>query len=705
MTNILDSLLERVDDTALRAALASEIAHLRDTREFGLVFERHIPESVRLPSYPVKRGVKVQDRTDPKSSTWVVTRVKNGVATLLNNEGVESRRPVEQLAVVREFGEPVYPGLRLVGRVERGGNKPYHAVINAENYYALEALLYIYEGRIDCIYIDPPYNTGTRDWKYNNNYVDRNDLWRHSKWLSMMERRLRLAKKLLAPDAVLIVTIDEHEVAHLGVLLEQMFPDARRQMVTIVNNAAGVSQGGFYRVEEYAYFCFLGTAHPTAVTDDLLSDEGLKTPIWRQLNRYSGTNVSAIKRPGLVYPIIIDEKRVRIIGTGRTLKERADAGEVQGGLNAWRPDPAETVDGHPVVWPFKGDGSLSTWEVNPASLLALATEGFARVRKQGKIDAPDGYSLTYVKSGNRTKVGKGTIESHGREPDGGPLILGDADRMVVPKTVWRRTRHDAGKWGSRTLRELLGIVAFEYSKSPYAVLDTLRAIVGNKPDAIILDFFAGSGTTLQSVAMLNAEDGGARRCLLVTNNQVDDDTARQLDADGHYEGDEVYEDAGICRAVTIPRILAALTGNRADGTPVPGEYISGDAIADGFEENCAFFDLAYLDRNEVARGRAFEAISPLLWLKVGAVGARIEKVKKPFAMPEDARYGVLFDIARWQPFAEALRARPDVTHAFVVTDSLAQYQQVVAELPPTVDASMLFEDYLRNFEINTGGAS
>ena len=111
------------------------------------------------------------------------------------------------------------------GAIKRGGNKPFHAVINGENFHALQLFLYLYEGQVDCIYIDPPYNTGARDWKYNNRYVDAADGWRHSKWLNFIEKRLRLAKRLLKRDGVLIITIDEHEVHHLGMLLERLFPE------------------------------------------------------------------------------------------------------------------------------------------------------------------------------------------------------------------------------------------------------------------------------------------------------------------------------------------------------------------------------------------------------------------------------------------------------------------------------------------------
>ena len=154
-----------------------------------------------------------------------------------NTVGEREHAPVESLVVISDFGEPVLPGFRCLGAVERGGDKPCHVVINGENHHALQALRFTHAGKVDCIYIDPPYNSGARDWKYNNDYVDENDAYRHSKWLAFMERRLKLAKELLNPeDSVLIVTIDEKEYLRLGLLLEQTFADARIQMVSSVTN-------------------------------------------------------------------------------------------------------------------------------------------------------------------------------------------------------------------------------------------------------------------------------------------------------------------------------------------------------------------------------------------------------------------------------------------------------------------------------------
>ena len=230
----LSDLLRQVEgkDSQLAADLRREFEQLRKRRAFGLNFERHVPETVELPGRPVRKGDKVRflaERGQSPGSVdqriWQVASISTEgsgkkakrVAELVRRDSPEAEiekasRIVEDLIVVAEFRDPIYPGLRSTGKVERGGDKPFHTVINAENYHALQALLYTHEGKVDAIYIDPPYNTGAKDWKYNNDYVDNEDAYRHSKWLAMMERRLKLAKRLLNPDnSVLIVTIDENE--------------------------------------------------------------------------------------------------------------------------------------------------------------------------------------------------------------------------------------------------------------------------------------------------------------------------------------------------------------------------------------------------------------------------------------------------------------------------------------------------------------
>ena len=160
--------------------------------------------------------------------------------------------------------------------------------------------------------IDPPYNTGARDWKYNNDYVDAADSYRHSKWLSMMQRRLKIAKRLLNPEnSVMIVTIDEKEYLHLGCLLEEMFPEARIQMISTMINPAIVARAGeFGRSGEYIFFVLFGKASPARIKLDRewVSSKG-RTHTgnirWDLLKR-SGTGATRKDSPGGFYPIYID---------------------------------------------------------------------------------------------------------------------------------------------------------------------------------------------------------------------------------------------------------------------------------------------------------------------------------------------------------------------------------------------------------------
>lgn len=260
-------------DPQLGRDLEDEIQPLQKRLPFGLNFERHAPEAVELAGHKIRKGSKVRVLS-PRGSTargdqrlWRVDKIVDDAAeiSLLDSSGGEPRTlPVDDLILVAEFRDWIYPGLRPDGTVERGGDKPFHTVINGENFHVLELLTFTHERAVDAIYIDPPYNTGARDWKYNNDYVEDDDLYRHSKWLAFMERRLKLAKKLLKPDnSVLIVTIDEKEYLRLGLLLEQTFPESRITMVTSSINGAGSTRSGtFNRAAEYLYFVQFGKSAP-----------------------------------------------------------------------------------------------------------------------------------------------------------------------------------------------------------------------------------------------------------------------------------------------------------------------------------------------------------------------------------------------------------------------------------------------------------
>ncbi len=410
----LDVLLDKVQDPALRADLQTQIDRLKQRRSFGLVFEQHIPERVRLPQHPIRIGSQVVSRDDDASPTFEVVSIEDGVASIRRvresdgayftapeHGGEPERAAIDSLVVISEFGEPVLPGFRHLGSVERGGDKPYHVVINGENHHALEALRFTHAGKVDCIYIDPPYNTGARDWKYDNDYVDDTDAYRHSKWLAFMERRLKLAKELLNPDdSVLIVTIDEKEYQRLGLLLEQTFQGARVQMVTIVINAPGQARRQeLARVEEYAFFLFLGAAVPSPVTDDLLNERPSHNPAtvrWESLLR-SGTNSRRVDRPALYFPVYVSLNGRQVVGVGDSKSLGANRAD-------WT-QPGASI----AIWPLKIDGSEGNWRTSPQYLRTLLALGFVRL---GEFRPDEGRgTVWYLGKAALAKVESGEIES------------------------------------------------------------------------------------------------------------------------------------------------------------------------------------------------------------------------------------------------------------------------------------------------------
>ncbi|MCH4239140.1 MAG: site-specific DNA-methyltransferase, partial [Oscillospiraceae bacterium] len=271
----INDLINQIDNPDLRARIQQEVNRMNKQKKFGLVFEEHLPECTPLYDIPVRKGSRVALKTGEVNETYVVLKLENNIAVCLPKGGGEpSELPVEDLVSVAEFGEAIYPYLKPIDSVCNAPNSDlWHTLIEADNYHALQLLEYLYAGKVDCIYIDPPYNTGAKDWKYNNDYVDNVDTYRHSKWLSMMQKRLKLAKKLLNPkDSVLIVTIDEKEYLHLGCLLEEMFPEAKIQMVSSVINPKGTARSNeFSRVNEFIYFVMIGEYIISRTGSDMLT--------------------------------------------------------------------------------------------------------------------------------------------------------------------------------------------------------------------------------------------------------------------------------------------------------------------------------------------------------------------------------------------------------------------------------------------------
>jgi adenine-specific DNA-methyltransferase len=693
----------KAKDAQLGADLEREFKVLSARLPFGLNFERHSPEAVELPLRAIRKGDKVRVLPERGSTTkgdqrlWQVKAIHkaNKIANLELLDATEVQTQLvslEDLVVVAEFRDTVYPGLISTGKVERGGDKPFHTVINGENYHVLKALTYTHRGKVDAIYIDPPYNSGAKDWKYNNDYVEGDDLYRHSKWLAMMERRLMLARELLNPaNSVLIVTIDEKEYLRLGMLLEQVFPEAERQMITSVISRNGTSRDGeFSRVEEYLFMLRFGQQTIIRTNDNMLADEGQSavSRIWFSFMR---TSTPREQLEGQFYPIIINTAERRVIRIGEPL-----------GKGNPRIDP-KLGKNEVAVWPIRQDGATATWGAIVPTAREILENGYLRVG--GYEERTGRWSLHFVREGDRKRVSEGIIRVVGMQADGSKqLEYADlSKRESYPKTVWNRVSHDATSHGTRVLKELLPGRRFPYPKSLYAVEDSLRFFVANKPEAIVVDFFSGSGTTAHAVMRLNRQDGGIRQCICITNNEVGADEQKALREKGLRPGDPAWEQWGICDYITKPRVQAAITGKTHNDEPIKGDYKFTDEfpMAEGLEENAEFFTLTYEAKDAVNHNLAYARIAPLLWLRAGARGKRIDKLPANGWAVADA-YGLLTEIDQVTHFIDAITKARGLGVAYIVTDDDRRFQAIAKRLPDGVEPVRLYESYLTNFSFANG---
>ncbi len=732
---LLQDLIRQIEDPALRERIGREAEALLKRKKFGLVFEEHLPECTPLYDVPVRVGAKVALKAGYVRDIYEVVRI-DGDGVLCETQETHERRAFspEELVTVAEFGEAIYPSLRLLDTVERAPESElWHTLIEADNYHALQLLEYLYPGKVDCIYIDPPYNTGAKDWKYNNDYVDANDQYRHSKWLSMMEKRLRLAKKLLNPqDSVLIVTIDDKEYLHLGCLLEELFPEAKLTMISSVINPSGKAKKGgvdFSRIDEYIYFLQIGNCPVLPETREIV-----KTPIaWESFRRHSlangrGKHGTGACGPSQFYPIYIDDKTHEIVEFGEPIAENVDRFTVK------------NISGCTAVFPVRDNGIEMNWGAVRETAEYLYSKGYLRVGGYfpGK---PQPYSIVYLTKGTIKSIESGNVVVTSCDDKG--ILDGyfPEGKPKVPTTNWNKPTHNATSYGTDIITKIFTDSRFNYPKSLYAVKDCLFLFLQEKKDALILDFFAGSGTTLHAVNLLNAEDGGRRRCILVTNNEVSDAEAKRLSAEGKKPGDEAWEKLGIARYVTWPRTRCSILGVDVNGAPLSGTYgaeeevyvpdeeaslvskttgkpikktiytkkkvsvnpkLSAMKMADGFLANAAFFKLSFLDKDALALGRQFRELLPVLWMKCGARGRcpclAGEELPEMLFFPENGM-AVLLDEGAFSDFAAGVLADSKIKTVFLVTDSEAAYKTMLGGMPG-VAGYQLYRDYLDNFRIN-----
>ena len=351
------------------------------------------------------------------------------------------------------------------------------------------------------------------------------------------------------------------------------------------------------------------------------------------------------------------------------------------------------------------------------------------------------WAINYLNQGIKDEIEKGAIIILGKDDKGALVLKRVNEKEVEPKSVWNQTSHNASEYGTSLLNNIIGSNRFSYPKSLYAVKDTVLMCVADKKNALIVDFFAGSGTTLHAVNLLNAEDGGNRRCILVTNNEVSADEAEMLTSQGYHPGDEEWEKFGIARYVTWPRTICSIIGKDIKGNPITGDYgiieeefvlddedtivskktgkpvkkniyvkqkvqknqkLESIKKADGFKANAAYFKLGFLDKNSVALGRRFKEMLPTLWMKAGANG-RCPKlhngeIQNVMLYPEN-KFAVLTEETAFSELLSALSKYSEIETVYIITDYEPGYRSMAKNLN-VKQTYQLYRDYLDNFRIN-----
>ncbi len=348
-------------------------------------------------------------------------------------------------------------------------DKPVNLLIEGDNYHALSVLNYTHAKKVDVIYIDPPYNTGAKSWKYNNDYVDIEDAFRHSKWLSFIDKRLRLAKNLLKDTGIICITIDENEQAQLKLLSDEIFGENNYLgTICIRNNPSGRTRKSEISLQhEYAIF-YSKNKNKKGISTFYIPPEK-KTHNYKKDDNggwYEKRNLRRGRRkeekPKRFFPIYVNPENLEI-----SVKKK---------------------HGFIEVLPIDEFGHELTWDRDKEKIedLYMKKEIWAEKTKKG-------YQIFFKFRPN--------------------LELGE-----TPKSLWIDPKYSSREYGISILKEIFGKSPFEYPKSLYAVMDCIMAMNSSK-NILVLDFFAGSGTTGHAVLDLNKEDGGNRQFILCTNNE------------------------------------------------------------------------------------------------------------------------------------------------------------------------------------------
>ncbi len=696
MMAAISDLINQIEDSILKERIKQEISRLTSNKKFGLVFEEHFPECTPIFNIDITVGSIVARKDKIIKELYEVDKIEDSQAFCINRTTkIEEKFHVDELVVVAQFGEPIFPMLTPIDKVKNNDsdNAPWHILIEADNFHALQLLEYTHLQKVDCIYIDPPYNTGSKDWKYNNDYVDRNDSWRHSKWLAFMKRRLKIAKQLLNPDdSVLILAIDDNELFTIGMLLDEVFLGCERQIINITINPKGKArEGRLSQVDEYLIVVYLGEAKALE-----LPLKNTATEVrWPYLRRSDIESARGTKKGGTsqFYPIYVDEKTKKIVHLGQALRPEDPIENI------------ESIDGAVAVFPIKEDGTHMNWGLTTPTLQGLIDEGFVRVLKStNKYQA---YNFSYLTTTSVSKVKAGTYKITGTREDGSHIVVMPDGQYKKLPTVWNKNLYDANAYGTQLLGEFVKERKFPFPKSLYSVYDAIRAFVKEKPNALILDFFSGSGTTMHAVNLLNAEDNGNRRCIMITNNEVSEDESNKLQNMGIKPGDYEWEQEGICRSITWPRVKYSTLGVSSNNTEIDGEYYTSVKKFKSVKRN--FYHLNFITPENL------DSLSKKKNL-IGLIGKKVlpqSLVKKDsnFIVSKDYSSTILFDELFFNEWLEQLKENRHIKDIYIICSSTKIYTEFKTvientlcdledEIPFTIPISEGFKENIEYFKLD-----
>ncbi len=435
---------------------------------------------------------------------------------------------------------PVLKEVKERALISPMADAPDHIIIEGDNLEALTALSYTHAEKVDVIYIDPPYNTGKKEeFKYNDHYVDAEDQYRHSKWLSFMSRRLKIAKTLLSEKGVLFISIDNNEFAQLKVLCDEIFGE-NNFVETFIWNKTATPPALSHKSRKTHEFILCYVNQPNSDKFVGLVSEGGDAPLLNESNKVVELNFPAGKVEARL------EEGLYKAGE----KERVVL------LND------VTIRDNLIVTPFTLRGRFR-WQ--QATLDREIAEGCRLIVKSEK------FAIRYSRPGDRTVAPPNFITERFYECD-----------TTIDKT---NQGVDTNERAGKELAEIVGSSRFGFPK-PTSLISYLITF-NNKKDSVVLDFFAGSGTTLHATMLQNERDHGSRQCILVTNNEN-----------------------GICEQVTYERNKQVIEGYT---TP------SGETIAGRKRNTLRYYRVDHVERERSAKNmRALtHAATDLLCIKNG----------------------------------------------------------------------------------------